>query len=223
MGYVRFRLGMGQLTSALAEKLQGRCTTGTPVRAIHRVDNQFMIATDNGHRRAPIVVVAVPPGDASRLFARQLPTLAELLGAIPMAPLAVAYLGYHQRLEPIPDGFGFLVPRGEGIRSLGVLFPSRLFDGRAPEGGDVLTGYVGGMLDQEAVTLGDETIGEIVINDLARLTGLSISPSFIKIVRHQQAIPQLTHGHLECLQRLSQLSKEVRGLFSRAITFMAWA
>ncbi len=212
-GLCSFRLGMGQLTSALAEKLQGRCTTGTPVRAIHRVDNQFMIATDNGHRRAPIVVVAVPPGDASRLFARQLPTLAELLGAIPMAPLAVAYLGYHQRLEPIPDGFGFLVPRGEGIRSLGVLFPSRLFDGRAPEGGDVLTGYVGGMLDQEAVTLGDETIGEIVINDLARLTGLSISPSFIKIVRHQQAIPQLTHGHLECLQRLSQLSKEVRGLF----------
>jgi oxygen-dependent protoporphyrinogen oxidase len=212
-GLCSFRHGMGQLTSALADKLQGRCKTGTRARSIRRADNQFVVETDTGPWRAPILVVAVPPGDASRLLTEQLPACSDILGAIPMAPMAVVYVGYRQHLEPIPDGFGFLAPRGEGIRSLGVLFPSRLFEGRTPADCDLLTGYVGGMLDQEALTHDDETIGEIVINDLARLTGLSINPSLIKTVRHQQAIPQLTQGHLERMQRLSQLSKEVPGLF----------
>jgi oxygen-dependent protoporphyrinogen oxidase len=212
-GLCSFRHGMGQLTSTLAVKLQGRCRTRTIARSIRRTDNQFVVETDTGPWRAPVLVIAVPPGDASRLLAEQLPICSNILGAIPMAPMAVAYLGYRQHLASIPDGFGFLVPRGEGIRSLGVLFPSRLFEGRTPAGCDLLTGYVGGMLDQEALTLDDETIGGIAIHDLARLAGLSPRPSFMKIVKHPQAIPQLTHGHLERMQRLSQLSQEVPGLF----------
>ena len=58
-----------------------------------------------------------------------------------------------ERLPEIPEGFGFLVPRGEGIRTLGVLFPSRLFEGRTPPGGDLLAGFVGGVLDPHALDL----------------------------------------------------------------------
>jgi oxygen-dependent protoporphyrinogen oxidase len=212
-GLCSFRHGMGQLTSALYDKLHGRCKTGTAARSIRRIDNHFVVETDKGQWRVSTLVVAVPPGDASRLLAQELPAFSELLGAIPMAPMAVAYLGYRDHLKPIPDGFGFLAPRGEGIRSLGVLFPGRLFDGRTPTNGDLLTGYVGGMLDSEALTLDDETIFEIVKNDLVSLVGLSTAPSLVRIVRHQQAIPQLTHGHLERMQCLSHLSKEVPGLF----------
>ena len=39
----------------------------------------------------------------------------------------------------LPPGFGFLVPRDEGLRILGAVFSSRLFGGRTPDGHELLT------------------------------------------------------------------------------------
>ena len=60
------------------------------------------------------------------------------LARIEYAPVAQVGAGY--RLADISEpklrargGFGFLVPRSEGLRSLGTVFNSFLFPGRAPE------------------------------------------------------------------------------------------
>jgi oxygen-dependent protoporphyrinogen oxidase len=112
----------------------------------------------------------------------------------------------------VPDGFGFLVPRGEGIRSLGVLFPSRLFDGRAPEGGDLLAGFVGGMTDPGALDLDDESIAMILFGDLERLCGLATRPAFQKVVRYRGAIPQLVLGHLDRMNLVRRRLARLPGL-----------
>ena len=56
------------------------------------------------------------------------------------------------------DGFGLLAPRGEGLRTLGSIWNSFLFAGRAPEGWVWLTGFIGGATAAEAVKLGDEEL-----------------------------------------------------------------
>ena len=50
-----------------------------------------------------------------------------------------------------PDGFGFLVPRQEGLRLLGALWTSTLFPERAPEGDVLMRVMIGGARDPEVL------------------------------------------------------------------------
>jgi len=212
-GLFSFNRGLGQLSDAIAAKLGESCRTDACVREVSREGADFVVKTDSGLHRASRLVLAVPPQVAGRLLRGVSPTLADLVGLIPMAPIAVVYMGYRERAAEVPDGFGFLAPRGEGVRTLGVLFPSRLFEGRAPDGGDLLTGFIGGALDHEALSLDDEALLSIVSEDLERLTGFSRKPSFLKVERHAQAIPQFTMGHLERMTMIRSQLKDVPGLF----------
>ena len=144
-GLYSFRGGLGRYPEAVAERLGESYLGGCPVTGIEREMSAWRVDTVQGCRHARSVVLAVPPREASELLAGQDQAMAQQLAGIPLAPVAVVHMGFHQRQEAIPEGFGFLVPRDEGVRSLGVLFPSRLFTDRTPQGGDLLAGFVGGV------------------------------------------------------------------------------
>jgi oxygen-dependent protoporphyrinogen oxidase len=191
-GLWSLRGGIGTLGRAAARTLGTRLRAGCPVRSIDRDGDAWRVETEDGPERARHLVVAVPPGRAAALVGGELGTL---LAGVRLAPLAVVHLGFERRLEEIEDAFGFLIPRGEGIRTLGVLFPGRMFEDRAG-GGDLLTGYVGGMLDPGALELADDELLSTVRADLEGLTGLDRDPDHVRVLRYPAAIPQLEHGHL---------------------------
>ena len=141
------------------------------------------------------------------------PDLGDLIVSIQMAPVAVAYMGHKTRCGAVPDGFGFLAPRGEGVRTLGVLFPSRLFSERTPEGGDLFTGFIGGMTDPGALALEDPELVEQVARDLEKLTGHSAQPSFQKVARYPEAIPQFSMGHLDRMSEIKARVEKIPGLY----------
>lgn len=216
-GLCSLREGLGQLTGAVARKLGDACRTNTAARAAGRDGNGFVVECERESFRARRLVVAVPPAEAAAVLRPLDAGLAALLASIPMAPMAVVHTGYARRAEQVPDGFGFLVPRGEGIRTLGILFPSRLFEGRVPQepdpqGGDLFTAYVGGMLDQAALDLDDQELAGIARGDLEILTGFSQEPRLVEVARHRHAIPQFTHGHLERMAALHQRRRNLEGL-----------
>jgi len=208
-GLWSFRRGLGQLTEAMADKLGDRLRLGSPVQDLARDGEQWVVRAADQELRAPRLVLACPPREAAGLCASIDRELGELLRGITLAPVAVAHMGFAQGARAVPNGFGYLAPRGEGVRSLGVLFPSRLFAGRAPAGGDLLAGFMGGMLDAPAMTLGDDELQELVLGDLERLVGLRERPSFLRIHRVARAIPQLTLGHLE---RMAKIRSRLEGL-----------
>ena len=79
------------------------------------------------------VILAGPAWDTAPLVRAMHPGMAEAMEAIPSAPVAVVHSGYQSAaLGDQPTGFGFLVPRGEGLRMLGCLWSSHIFKGRAP-------------------------------------------------------------------------------------------
>ncbi len=203
-GLYSFDRGLGVLSKAAVQALGGRVSTGERVVSVVPSPHGYMVHTDRGTREARAVVLATPPGDAARILHDTDPRLADLLGGIPMAPIAVVHLGFSRRCPDIPDGFGFLAPRGEGVRTLGVLFPSRLFPGRAPEGGDLLTAFVGGSTDPEALDLSDQDLVDLVQADLRHLTGHGETPDFTMVRRHPVAIPQMVHGHLERMAEVQE-------------------
>jgi protoporphyrinogen/coproporphyrinogen III oxidase len=212
-GLYSFTRGLGQLTETLAGRLGTRIHTAEPVQGVAREGGGFTVRTALNRYPADRLVLAVPPDQAARLTREMDGELADSLASIPMAPVAVVYRGYDRRAAGVPDGFGFLAPRNEGIRTLGVLFPSRLFAGRTHHGGDLLTGYVGGMFDPEALQLDDPSLEKIVGTDLTALTGSADRAAFVRVARHPGAIPQFTLGHLDRMTRIHQRLAGIPGLF----------
>ena len=98
-----------------------------------------------------------------------------------------------------PQGFGALIARGEGVRALGVLFPSSLFADRAPAGGFLHSAFIGGVHDPLAVELADEALVDIAMQARSRVLadhpGRDLTPTFQAVVRWPAAIPQYTVGH----------------------------
>lgn len=89
------------------------------------------------------------------------------------------------------DGFGGLIPSIEKRDLLGVLYMSSLFKNRAPEGGALLSIFMGGVKRQDLISLTDDQIRSVVEKECKELMGLDdFNPELFKIVRHNYAIPQ---------------------------------
>jgi oxygen-dependent protoporphyrinogen oxidase len=143
--------------------------------------------------------------------------LAAALRRIPSAPLAVVCLGYDAAAlaadrGPL-DGFGFLVPRSENIRTLGALWETAIYPNRAPAGKALMRVMIGGAHDPGVVDLDDEALLALVRADLQVTMGLRIGPEMVRIIRHHRGIPQYTIGHLDRLARIETLLGGYPGLF----------
>jgi oxygen-dependent protoporphyrinogen oxidase len=107
---------------------------------------------------------------------------------------------------PVPDAFGFLAPRDEGLRILGTLYDSSIFPGHAPGHLRLFRTMVGGRRDPEAVALDDGALIEIVARDLRRAWGFFKEPRAVKVIRHPLGIAQYERGHAEVLAAIERAS-----------------
>ena len=128
-------------------------------------------------------------------------------------PRAIAASRFSSRC----DGFGFLVPRSEGLRVLGTVFNSSLFAGRAPEGMACFTSFAGGATDPELCELSDEEITEIICGEVARVLGITGKPVATSLHRYARALPQYNLGHTQTIKSLKSLTRPFPDYFSPEI------
>jgi oxygen-dependent protoporphyrinogen oxidase len=160
------------------------------------------------------LILATPPDVAGKLLRGVNPAFESLLGAIPYAPVAIVSLGYRRSdVGNALDGFGFLVPRSEGLRILGSVWNSSLFPGRAPEGHVLLTSFVGGATDLEAATLSPQDLAALVHRELAPVLSLRQAPTFSNVQVYRRALPQYNLGHSERLAELERLRLDAQNLW----------
>ena len=129
--------GMGTPIRALAQVLGDDLRTGTTVTAVHAGDERrFRVALADGDPIDADMVLLTTPAPVMAAALRLLDAdAADALAAIPIASIHVVCLGVrNDQLATPADGFGALIPRVEGIRTLGIIFSSSTFDGRAPRG-----------------------------------------------------------------------------------------
>jgi len=140
--------------------------------------------------------VATPADEAARLLGSHSPQIAEALAAIEYPPLVSVALAYErERVGHSADGFGFLAPRASGMRTLGAIFGSSLFEDRAPDGWQSFTCFVGGATDPSSIDLSDDEIVAVVASDLERALDAKGAPRVLSVTRWRRAIPQYTIGH----------------------------
>jgi oxygen-dependent protoporphyrinogen oxidase len=163
---------------------------------------------------ADAVVLAGGAGESARIVEGLDEDLASVLRGIPSAPLAVVCLGYEETRLPRPlDGFGFLIPRGQGPRILGVLWDSSVYPDRAPPGRVLLRAMIGGAHDEGALALDDPALLGVVRKDLKATMGLDADPALVRIFRHPRGIPQYTVGHLDRLARAEARLERHPGIY----------
>ena len=201
-----FREGIQYLTDALAESLGGIVETGRSVVAVEKSDTApYRVRCEDGSdREADIVIIASPAFATAGMLNGLDPAMAAILNQIPYASMTVVCFGYERdRIAHPLDGFGYLIPKKEGRSTLGTLWDSSMFENRAPQGKVLLRSMMGGACFPEYVKLSDDEVRSRVMRDLKEVMGIDAEPSFVRIFRHPQAIPQYTVGHgtrLEALQ-----------------------
>ncbi|HEX9730262.1 MAG TPA: protoporphyrinogen oxidase [Gemmatimonadales bacterium] len=207
--------GLDRFPTAAARMLGDRVRMNTPVTALERDGaGGWTMVTEAGETvHADAVVLAVPAAVAAPLLEPLDGRLGRHVGAIRSASLAVVALGYDAAtVGGAPDGFGFLVPRGEGPRILGCLWDSSLFPGRAPETRVLLRAMIGGAHDPAAVTLDDGTLVRIVREDLQTVMGISADPVLVRVYRHPGGIAQYATGHAARLAAIHERLTRLPGL-----------
>jgi oxygen-dependent protoporphyrinogen oxidase len=128
--------------------------------------------------------------------------------------MVIAATAVHEHAFDQPlQGFGFLAPRTEGIHLLGTLFSSALFPDRAPGGRSLLTSFIGGAFEPEAVDWPDDRVWEITCSELQKVLKTSESPEPVALFRHRNAIPQYNIGHERWAAAVKEELTKRPGLF----------
>jgi len=217
-----FRGGLGTLMQALARSLGSRVRLGSRVHSIRPTratgtDGYEIEVNENGQTetfRTRAIVLATPAYTAAQILQPVSTPLAHALSGIAYAPVAVVATGYFSKQFSRPlDGFGFLVPRREKFRTLGTVWNSSLFPGRAPEGSGTITSFLGGAMDADAVAKPETEIAEIAHDENARIMGISGPPQVTAVWKYGKALPQYNLGHGHIIERIRDCLEANPGLF----------
>jgi oxygen-dependent protoporphyrinogen oxidase len=216
--FTSLRNGMAQLPETLIAKLNSASLfTGTTVQSIHREENGWSVSVgvsvEEKHERFDAVILALPAHASARLLSTCSPELSSELAAVGYSSSITVGLGYGRNVrESLPPGFGFLVPRSEGKQLLAATFVHNKFPHRAPEDRAVLRCSFAGSNADNVWHLSDDEIIAVVRNELQQILGLRAAPLFARVYRWKSAMAQYGVGHLERLERIERLRRQLPGL-----------
>jgi len=209
--------GLGTLVKSLESKIESKnilCDV-SDLKVLH-VESQFVVNFRIAQKDCQLIAGRVISTIDSHLIPEVFGFLTEEQ-AFPFTQLRYAGVvqvvaGFRKWMGSEIRSFGGLVPSLEKKKILGILFPSALFKGRAPNGGALLSFFIGGIKHPELNTKNDEEIIEIVRKCLSEMMNCCNEPDLLRIFRYPRAIPQYETGTAERLQMVAQLENMYPGL-----------
>jgi oxygen-dependent protoporphyrinogen oxidase len=194
--------GMALLTSRLCEELGGVLQLGTAAAQLSRDRRgQLRVTTERGHSlAADAVILACPPGEASRLLRPLAPEAASELGAIDSSSVLHVQLAWPADACPSAlKASGYVVAPSAGGALKACTFSSRKWPNRAPSSQITFRCF---MRDTE---LDDAHAVHQAVSSLQSDLQLSAAPSFVHVTRLPAVLPRYRVGHLERVQRIASL------------------
>jgi protoporphyrinogen oxidase len=212
--------GMSSITDALAEKVGSENITLSASNAqVKPIENGWSVSFNTPDGNKTITAKKV----ISTVGAYNLPALFPFIDEKEMnkitnlnyAPVAQVAVGIKDIESVQIKGFGGLVPSREKRNVLGILFPSAIFDNRAPENGAMLSFFIGGMRRKELVSQSDAKLEALVEKELHEMLKLpkGTQPDLIRIFRHKHAIPQYEQNSGERFDAIKKIERTYQGLY----------
>lgn len=214
-----FRGGMATLLNSVAKKLENAVVKNVTVSSVQSAPANGWTVHCSGSMQpatllADAVVFATPAYVVARLLAPVAERITSALAGIPYAPIVVVNQGYRrEHLGHTLNGFGFLVPRTEKLRTLGVIWNSSLFPGRCPEGTVEMTSFLGGATDPKILEMDDVQIGNQIQKEISGILQITAPPIAQRVWRHHHALPQYNLGHMQKVAAIRDELHTLPGLF----------
>ena len=217
--FTSLKNGMQSLAETIVSRLNpASLVINATVTAVQPSSGGWNVFTRERSERFDLIVVALPGLASASVLRDASSDLAAELGAIQYSSSITVGLGYDMKVrQSLPPGFGFLVPRSEGKRLLAATFVHNKFPHRAPEDRALLRCFFAGNNAEQVWSLSDNQIVDVVRQELQdilgpQITGLRHEPLFARVYKWKSAMAQYGVGHLERLERIENLRKQLQGL-----------
>jgi oxygen-dependent protoporphyrinogen oxidase len=203
------------LPERLAEALDGKVKYGAKVQSLTGcadgvTRSGWQVGLGNGENLgASQVVLAVPTHAGATLLENAAPAVASELRAIEYAPMFLVSSAYRRASVEHPlDGFGFMVPRQEGLNTICTFWNSSLFPQRAPDDTVLMTTFARVVLDGDAGST-ESKLAASVEAENAKILGIKDKSIDRVVWRDAQALPQYNVGHAVRVERIFETLKTV--------------
>jgi oxygen-dependent protoporphyrinogen oxidase len=209
-----FRSGMARLPERLSKELAAEIRCGARITSVAPAAGDreaskagWRISLSGGTEiTANHLVLAVPAYVAAGLLEVSFPQLATQLKAIEYAPMCVVSSAYDRsKVANSLDGFGFMVPRAEGLKTICTFWNSSLFGERAPRGQVLVTSFAGRELSDTLGAISEEKCAQVVEAENARILGITTQPVEHVAWKNARALPQYNVGHGRRVAEISSM------------------
>jgi oxygen-dependent protoporphyrinogen oxidase len=193
--------GLSRFVGAVTGAARARVELGQTVRGLTRTSGGWRVGTGTGGRSvdAGAVVLAVPAAAAARLLSEVDAAVAEVVGRLEYASVALVTLALPARTV-LPELSGFLVPADQGYAVKAATFLTTKWPHlRSDAGGAVVVrASLGRHGEAGTLRLTDEALVSLVRAELARLIGDELpEPLGARVTRWGGGLPQYGVGHVE--------------------------
>ncbi|KAM7509807.1 hypothetical protein LguiB_008682 [Lonicera macranthoides] len=165
------------------------------------------------------VIMTAPISDIKemRITKRGNPFLLDFLPEVSYMPLSVIITTFKKENIKQPlEGFGVLIPSKEqqnGLKTLGTLFSSMMFPGRAPENLYLYTTFVGGSRNKELAKASKDELQQVVTSDLRQLLGAEGEPTFVNHFYWSKAFPLYGRNYDSVIEGIEKMEQYLPGFF----------
>lgn len=210
--------GLENLVKALVNEIGDSCLfTGAKETGIEPDDNGYLVSFRDSRGEsvevfAPDVVTTFGGVSLQKLLPFITGKTLEPVTSTKYAGVVQVAVGYKNWNGVALDAFGGLVPSKENRDVLGILFPSAIFDERAPEKGALLSVFLGGVKKPEIFRKPDHEIKAIVLKEIRETLLSAGEPDLFKIFRYSHAIPQYEKSSRERLECIDMIQAQYPGL-----------
>jgi protoporphyrinogen/coproporphyrinogen III oxidase len=212
--FMTLKDGLGEMVEAVIKKSPDiKFHSGFRVESIAGKEGNWSIRVEGGgEQKADALILATPAHITARFLELVTPKAAELLKQIKYVSTATVTIAYKKEgFSHALDGFGFVVPKCEGRSILACTWTSSKFPHRAPDGHVMLRCYLGGALQEEIAEKDEETMANLVKQDLKEIMGVTEEPVFCKIFHNRKSNVQYEVNHSQRIDTIMQELQE--GLF----------
>jgi oxygen-dependent protoporphyrinogen oxidase len=210
--------GLGNLIKGLIVEIgEENIIKGISGCKVEPVNGSFIVAFTNAEginiqNKTPVIVTTTGSYELTGLLPFLPVKLLNPLIRLEYAGVVQVVLGYNNWDGKKLDAFGGLVPSKENRNILGILFPSAIFEGRAPEKGALLSVFLGGVRNPAVINMEDTEIEAIVLKEIETTLFCYKHPDLLRVYRYTHAIPQYEKSTGERLETIQQIQLQYPGL-----------
>lgn len=156
------------------------------------------------------VVIATSAPSACNLLKESYPSLSQSLGRVQMSSLLSVTM-FFKNAQQNYKGFGCLIPREYGLKSLGVLMNSYIFKDRNQTYSE--TWMLGGINEANLLDLSDTQIIDLISEERFKILGQKETPLDCRINRWKNALPYYDLVLENEVKTISKLQKRYKNIY----------